>query len=107
MRPSIRLAALSKARVFYVWTHDSIGLGEDGPTHQPVEHLAGLRAMPDLLMLRPADATEPVEAWRAARRHKQGPVGPVLTRPKLPVLDRQALAPASGGAACATGPGEG
>ena len=96
MRPSIRLAALSKARVFYVWTHDSIGLGEDGPTHQPVEHLAGLRAMPDLLMLRPADATETVEAWRAALRHKQGPVGLVLTRQKLPVLDRQALAPASG-----------
>ena len=96
MRPSIRLAALSKARVFYVWTHDSIGLGEDGPTHQPVEHLAGLRAMPDLLMLRPADATETVEAWRAALRHKQGPAGLVLTRQKLPVLDRQTLAPASG-----------
>src|SRR5437016_3662764 len=69
MRPSIRLAALSKARVLYIWTHDSIGLGEDGPTHQPVEHLAGLRATPDLLMLRPADATETVEAWRAALRH--------------------------------------
>ncbi len=96
MRPSIRLAALSKARVLYIWTHDSIGLGEDGPTHQPVEHLAGLRATPDLLMLRPADATETVEAWRAALRHKQGPVGLVLTRQKLPVLDRQTLAPASG-----------
>ena len=96
MRPSIRLAALSKARVIYVWTHDSIGLGEDGPTHQPVEHLAGLRATPGLLMLRPADATETVEAWRAALRHKQGPAGLVLTRQKLPVLDRQTLAPASG-----------
>jgi len=96
MRPSIRLAALSKARVIYIWTHDSIGLGEDGPTHQPVEHLAGLRATPNLLMLRPADAAETVEAWRAALRHKQGPVGLVLTRQKLPVLDRQTLAPASG-----------
>ncbi len=96
MRPSIRLAALSKARVLYIWTHDSIGLGEDGPTHQPVEHLAGLRATPNLLMLRPADAAETVEAWRAALRHKQGPVGLVLTRQKLPVLDRQTLAPASG-----------
>src|SRR5437588_1294216 len=96
MRPSIRLAALSKARVFYVWTHDSIGLGEDGPTHQPVEHLAGLRAWPAMLRRRPAAASGTVEAWRAALRHKQGPVGLVLTRQKLPVLDRQALAPASG-----------
>jgi len=96
MRPSIRLAALSKARVLYIWTHDSIGLGEDGPTHQPVEHLAGLRATPDLLMLRPADAAETVEEWRAALRHKQGPGGLVLTRQTLPVLDRQTLAPAPG-----------
>jgi transketolase len=96
MRPSIRLAALSKARAIYVWTHDSIGLGEDGPTHQPVEHLAALRAMPDLLILRPADAAETVEAWRAALRHTQGPAGLVLTRQKLPVLDRQTFAPASG-----------
>jgi transketolase len=96
MRPSIRLAALSAARVIYVWTHDSIGLGEDGPTHQPVEQLPSLRAMPNLLLLRPADATETVEAWRIALKHKSGPVGLLLTRQKLPVLDRSALAPASG-----------
>ncbi len=95
MRPSVRLAALSEARVFYVWTHDSIGLGEDGPTHQPIEHLAGLRAIPNMTVLRPGDATETVEAWRAALKHAKGPVGLVLTRQKLPVLDRSALAPAS------------
>ena len=66
MRPSIRLAALSKARVIYIWTHDSIALGEDGPTHQPVEQLAGLRAMPNMMVVRPSDATETVEAWRVA-----------------------------------------
>ena len=96
MRPSIRLAALSKAPVLYVWTHDSIGLGEDGPTHQPVEQLASLRAMPNMLILRPADATETVEAWRVALQHTAGPVGLVLTRQKLPVLDRTSLGPASG-----------
>ena len=96
MRPSIRLAALSAARAIYVWTHDSIGLGEDGPTHQPVEHLASLRAIPKMLILRPADATETVESWRVAMRHSGGPVGLVLTRQKLPVLDRAALSPASG-----------
>jgi len=96
MRPGIRLAALGKARVIYVWTHDSIALGEDGPTHQPVEHLASLRAMPNLLLLRPADANETVEAWRIALQHRSGPVGLVLTRQKLPVLDRTRLAPASG-----------
>ncbi len=96
MKPSIRLAALSEARVIYVWTHDSIGLGEDGPTHQPVEHLAALRAVPNMTVLRPADATETVEAWRVALTHTKGPVGLVLTRQKLPVLDRSALAPASG-----------
>jgi transketolase len=96
MRPSIRLAALSKAPVIYVWTHDSIALGEDGPTHQPVEQLAGLRAMPNMMTLRPSDATETVEAWRVALRHRDGPVGLVLTRQKLPVLDRTVLASASG-----------
>ena len=96
MRPSIRLAALSKARVIYIWTHDSIALGEDGPTHQPVEQLAGLRAMPNMLILRPSDATETVEAWRVALQHTEGPVGLVLTRQKLPVLDRTELAPAAG-----------
>lgn len=96
MRPSIRLAALSKAHVIYVWTHDSIALGEDGPTHQPVEQLAGLRAMPNMMILRPSDATETVEAWRVALLHRDGPVGLVLTRQKLLVLDRSTLASASG-----------
>lgn len=96
MRPSIRLAALSAAHVIYVWTHDSIALGEDGPTHQPVEQIASLRAMPNMLLIRPADANETVEAWRIAIQHKAGPVGLVLTRQKLPVLDRATLAPAAG-----------
>jgi transketolase len=82
--------------VIYVWTHDSIGLGEDGPTHQPIEHLASLRAMPCMRVIRPADATETAEAWRLALERTDGPVGLALTRQKLPVLDRTALAPASG-----------
>lgn len=96
MRPSIRLAALSKAHVIYIWTHDSIALGEDGPTHQPVEQLASLRAMPNMMIIRPSDATETVEAWRVALLHAGGPVGLVLTRQKLPVLDRTLLASATG-----------
>jgi transketolase len=96
MRPSIRLAALSGAHAIYVWTHDSIALGEDGPTHQPVEQLASLRAMPNIVILRPADATETVEAWRIAMQHTAGPVGLVLTRQALPVLDRETLQSASG-----------
>lgn len=96
MRPSIRLAALSEAHVIYVWTHDSIAIGEDGPTHQPVEQIASLRAMPNMLLLRPADANETVEAWRVAMLHTGGPVGLVLTRQKLPVLDRAKLASAAG-----------
>jgi transketolase len=96
MRPSIRLAALSKARVIYIWTHDSIALGEDGPTHQPVEQLASLRAMPNMTVLRPSDATETVEAWRVALQHTHGPVALVLTRQKVPVLDRTVLASAAG-----------
>jgi transketolase len=96
MRPSIRLAALSKAHAIYIWTHDSIALGEDGPTHQPVEQLASLRTMPNMIVVRPSDATETVEAWRVALRHTAGPVGLVLTRQKLPVLDRGKLSPASG-----------
>ena len=96
MRPSIRLAALSKAHVIYVWTHDSLALGEDGPTHQPIEQLASLRAIPGLLLLRPSDATETVEAWRVALAHRAGPVGIVLTRQKLPVLDRTRLGSADG-----------
>ena len=96
MRPGIRLAAVSAAHVIYVWTHDSIAVGEDGPTHEPVEQLASLRAMPNLVVLRPADANETVEAWRVALQHTGGPVGLVLTRQKLPVLDRTTLAPAAG-----------
>jgi transketolase len=88
MRPPIRLAALMEQRVIYVFTHDSIGLGEDGPTHQPIEQLAALRAIPHILVIRPADATETAEAWKVAVSHKGGPVALVLTRQKLPVLDR-------------------
>jgi transketolase len=109
MRPSIRLAALSRAHVIYIWTHDSIALGEDGPTHQPVEQLAGLRAMPNMLVVRPSDATETVEAWRVAMAHVEGPVGLVLTRQKLPVIDRTKFAPAAGlarGAYILAGAGE-
>jgi transketolase len=96
MRPSIRLAAMSSAHVIYVWTHDSIALGEDGPTHQPVEHLASLRAIPNMVVLRPADANETIEAWKIAMQHTTGPVGLVLTRQKVPVLDRTTLASAAG-----------
>ncbi len=96
MRPSVRLAAMMKLHVIYVWTHDSIGLGEDGPTHQPVEHAAALRAIPGLTFIRPADATETAEAWKAALKHKSGPVALALTRQKLPVIDRNRYAPAQG-----------
>lgn len=88
MRPAIRLAALMGTHVIYVYTHDSIGLGEDGPTHQPIEHLSALRAIPGLTVLRPADADEVSEAWRIALHHTHGPVGLVLTRQKLPWLGR-------------------
>jgi len=88
MRPAIRLAALMKQQVIYVFTHDSIGLGEDGPTHQPVEHLSALRCIPGLLVLRPADAAETAEAWRMALRYRTGPSAIVLTRQKLPLIDR-------------------
>jgi transketolase len=94
MRPAIRLAALSRAHVIYVFTHDSIALGEDGPTHQPVEQLASLRAIPNVVVLRPADANETVAAWRVALGRSSGPVALALTRQKLPVLDRSTLAPA-------------
>ncbi len=86
MRGSVRLAALQGLPVIYVWTHDSIGLGEDGPTHQPIEHLSALRAMPHLVILRPADANEAAGALVTALRHRQGPVGLILSRQKLPVL---------------------
>jgi transketolase len=96
MRPAVRLACVMGLPVTYVWTHDSIGLGEDGPTHQPIEHLASLRAMPFMRVIRPADATETAEAWRLALERTDGPVGLALSRQKLPVLDRSTLAPASG-----------
>lgn len=86
MRPSIRLAAIMRLPVKYIWTHDSIGVGEDGPTHQPIEHLMSLRMMPNMTVVRPADANETVEAWRLAMHHTDGPVGIVLTRQKLPVI---------------------
>ena len=96
MRPAVRIAALNKQPVIYVWTHDSIGLGEDGPTHQPVEHLMALRAMPHLALVRPADAAEAVEAWRFAMTRTGGPTGLVLSRQNLPVLDRARTAPEAG-----------
>lgn len=96
MRPSIRLAALMGLRVVFVFTHDSVGVGEDGPTHQPIEQLAGLRAVPNLVVLRPADATETVEAWKAAIERTDGPTTLAFSRQNLPVLDRSTLAPASG-----------
>ncbi len=96
MRPAVRLAALSELPVVYVWTHDSIGVGEDGPTHQPVEHLAALRAMPNLVVIRPADAAETVVAWQVALARRHGPTALVLTRQKVPVFDRAICAPAEG-----------
>jgi transketolase len=96
MRPAIRLAALSGLQVIYVFTHDSIGLGEDGPTHQPIEHLAALRAMPQLTVIRPADANETAVAWRVALTHRHGPVALILTRQNLPVFDRTRMAAADG-----------
>jgi transketolase len=96
MRPTIRLAAMMGLKVIYVFTHDSIGLGEDGPTHQPIEHLASLRAIPGLTVLRPADANETAEAWRYALEQKDGPVALALTRQNLPTLDRDKYAPTHG-----------
>ncbi|MGI8401182.1 MAG: transketolase [Gemmatimonadaceae bacterium] len=96
MRPPIRLACIMGRQVIYVYTHDSIGLGEDGPTHQPVEQLSNLRAIPGMTLIRPADASETTEAWRAALKHKDGPVALVLTRQKLPFIDRAKYASAAG-----------
>jgi transketolase len=95
-RGAIRLAALMELPVIHVFTHDSIGLGEDGPTHQPVEQLASLRAMPHLIVIRPADANEVVEAWRVILPLQHQPVALVLSRQALPTLDRTRYAPASG-----------
>ena len=96
MRPAVRLAAIMKLPVTYVWTHDSIGLGEDGPTHQPIEHLAALRAMPGLDVVRPADANETVIAWRTILQHSDRPAGLCLSRQDLPIWDRERLAAAEG-----------
>ncbi|HEX6912404.1 MAG TPA: transketolase [Longimicrobium sp.] len=96
MRPPIRLAALMEQPTIYVFTHDSVGLGEDGPTHQPIEQLPSLRAIPGLIDLRPADANETVEAWRFAMEHTHGPVFMALTRQALPHLDRETMGAASG-----------
>jgi transketolase len=96
MRPTVRLAALNRLPVVFVWTHDSVLLGEDGPTHQPIEHLMSLRAMPQLSVVRPADANETAAAWRWALMHREGPVALVLGRQKLPVIDQTRYAAASG-----------
>ncbi|HTG86444.1 MAG TPA: transketolase [Pyrinomonadaceae bacterium] len=96
MRPAIRLAALSEVQVIYVFTHDSIGLGEDGPTHQPIEHLAALRAIPHLFVIRPADSAEVSEAWRMAILRRTAPTALALTRQKVPVIDRKKFSPAAG-----------
>src|SRR5450759_1510396 len=96
MRPPVRLAAMMGIRVIYVYTHDSIGLGEDGPTHQPIEQLTGLRAVPNLVTLRPADATETAEAWKIALERRNGPTTLILSRQNLPIIDRNKFAPASG-----------
>jgi transketolase len=96
MRPPIRLACLMKQHVIFIYTHDSIGLGEDGPTHQPVEQLSALRAIPDITVIRPADATETAAAWKVAVQHKHGPVCLVLTRQKLGYIDRTKFASADG-----------
>lgn len=96
MRPPIRLAAMSGKRIILVFTHDSIALGEDGPTHQPIEHLASLRAIPNMRVIRPADANEVAEGWRIAISTRDRPVALVLSRQNLPILDRTKLAPAEG-----------
>jgi transketolase len=96
MRPSIRLAALMKQQVIYVFTHDSVAVGEDGPTHQPIEHMAALRVIPNLTVVRPADANETAAAWKLALERRQGPTAIILTRQKLAVIDRSRYASADG-----------
>jgi len=110
MRPAIRLAAMMGQRVVYVFTHDSIGLGEDGPTHQPIEHLSALRAIPNLAVIRPADANEVGVAWQVALERTTGPTALALTRQAVPTLDRDHIASAEGlrkGAYVLTDLGEG
>src|SRR5438445_406254 len=94
--PSMRLGALMEIPSIYIFTHDSIGVGEDGPTHQPVEQVASLRAMPNMLVLRPGDANEVVEAYKVILQHTHGPSTLVLTRQAMPTFDRTKYAPAAG-----------
>src|SRR5205085_5810164 len=94
MRPAVRLAALMELPIVWVWTHDSVGLGEDGPTHQPIEHYTALRAIPRLWVIRPADANETASAWRVALEREDGPVALLLSRQNIPVLDRAEVASA-------------
>jgi transketolase len=96
MRGSVRLSALMDLPVVWVWTHDSVAVGEDGPTHQPIEHYASLRAIPHLWVIRPGDANETVEAWRVALERRDGPVALLLSRQNILTLDRGEVAPASG-----------
>ncbi|MEI7771447.1 MAG: transketolase C-terminal domain-containing protein [Chloroflexales bacterium] len=96
LRPAIRLAALMKLQVVYVFTHDSIGVGEDGPTHQPIEHLASLRIIPNLVVFRAGDANESAIGWRVALERRDGPTALIFTRQNVPTLDRSALASAEG-----------
>jgi transketolase len=96
MRPAVRLSALSHYPSIWIYTHDSVGLGEDGPTHQPVEHLAALRAIPNLVVIRPADANEVTEAWKEAILRRNGPTALILTRQAVPVFDRSIYSPAAG-----------
>src|SRR3712207_8384829 len=96
MRGAVRLAALMQLPVIYVWTHDSIGLGEDGPTHQPIEHFAALRAIPGLDVVRPADANEVAVAWRTVLENNDRPAGLLLSRQNLPVFDRSEFGSAEG-----------
>jgi transketolase len=96
MRPPMRLAALMGIRVIYIFTHDSIGMGEDGPTHQPIEHLMNLRAVPNLDVIRPADAAETAEAWRVALLNIDRPTALIFSRQEVPLLDRSRFAPAEG-----------
>src|ERR1700687_2344940 len=96
MRGGLRLSALMEIPVIYILTHDSLGVGEDGPTHQPIEHLAMARATPGLITLRPADANEVVEAWKVVMQMQHGPALLVLTRQALPTFDRAKFAPDAG-----------
>src|SRR4029434_114415 len=98
MRPAVRLSALSHLPVIWIWTHDSVGLGEDGPTHQPVEHLMALRAMPNLTLVRPADANEPVVVWNLALERTHSPTGLVLSRQDLPTVTKTGAPGAEKGA---------